>query len=142
MDWGSYIISIAKTASKKIGTLISSTKFLSADVALYLCKSTIWPYMEYCCHVWDGAPSCGSSLEPLAHCRNVSSLSYLWRCYFGRCSSDWLNCFHVLIFEGGLFTILIVCMIFLSSFLDVTRMFMSAVPFLVQLDYRVLSFDL
>ena len=29
LDWGSYIISIAKTASKKIGALIHSMKFLS-----------------------------------------------------------------------------------------------------------------
>ena len=36
LDWGSYIISIAKTASKKIGALIHSMKFLSPDVALYL----------------------------------------------------------------------------------------------------------
>ena len=32
--WGSYIISIAKTASKKIGVLICSMKFLSPEVAL------------------------------------------------------------------------------------------------------------
>ena len=50
--------------------------------------------MEYCCHVWFGAPSCylellgelqkqicrivgpslATSLEPMAHCRNVASL--------------------------------------------------------------------
>ena len=47
LDWGSYIISIAKTASKKIGTLIRSMKFLSPGVALYLYKSTIRPCMEY-----------------------------------------------------------------------------------------------
>ena len=58
MEWGSYIISIAKTASKKIGALICSMKFLSPEVALYLYKSTIRPCMEYCCHVWAGAPSC------------------------------------------------------------------------------------
>ena len=58
LDWGSYIISIAKTASKKIGALIRSMKFLSPKVALYLYKSTIRPCMEYCCHVWAGAPSC------------------------------------------------------------------------------------
>ena len=58
LDWGSYITSIAKTASKKIGVLIGSMKFLSPEVALYLYKSTIRPYMEYCCHVWAGAPSC------------------------------------------------------------------------------------
>ena len=33
LDWGSYIISIAKTASKKIGALIRSMKFLSPEVA-------------------------------------------------------------------------------------------------------------
>ena len=58
LDWGSYIFSIAKTASKKIGALIRSMKFLSPEVALYLYKSTIRPCMEYCCHVWAGAPSC------------------------------------------------------------------------------------
>ena len=36
LDKGSYIISIAKTASKKIGALIRSIKFLSPQVALYL----------------------------------------------------------------------------------------------------------
>ena len=43
LDWGSYIISIAKTASKKIGALIRSMKFLSPEVTLYLYKSTIRP---------------------------------------------------------------------------------------------------
>ena len=49
--------SISKTASKKIGALICSMKFLSAEVALYLYKFTIRPFTEYCCHVWAGAPS-------------------------------------------------------------------------------------
>ena len=108
LGWGSYIISIAKTASKKIGALIRSMKFLSPEVALYLYKSTIRPCMEYCCHIWAGAPSCyfdlldklqkricrivgpslAASLEPLAHRRNVASLSLLCRYYFGRCSSE------------------------------------------------------
>ena len=88
LDWGTYIISIAKTSSKKIGTLISFMKFLSPEVALYLYKSMICPCMEYCCHIWAGAPSCylelldklqkricrtvslslATSLEPLAYC--------------------------------------------------------------------------
>ena len=51
LDWGSYVISIAKTASKNIGALIRSMKFLSPEVALYLYKSTILSCMEYCCHV-------------------------------------------------------------------------------------------
>ena len=108
LDWGSYIISIAKTASKKIGALIRCMKFLSPEVTLYLYKSTIRPCMEYCCHVWAGAPSCyldllnklqkwicrivgpslAASLEPLAHRQNVASLSLFYRYYFGRCSSE------------------------------------------------------
>ena len=58
LDWDSYIIFIAKTTSKKIEALICSVKFLFLEVALYLYKSTIWSCMEYCCHVWAGAPSC------------------------------------------------------------------------------------
>ena len=41
LDWGFYIISIAKTASKKIRVLIHSMKFLSPEVVLYIYKSTI-----------------------------------------------------------------------------------------------------
>ena len=88
LDRVSYIISTSKTVSKKTGALIRYIKFLSPEVALYLYKSTICPCMEYCCHVWAGAPSCyldlldklekricmivgpslAASLEPLAHC--------------------------------------------------------------------------
>ena len=108
LDWGSHIISVAKTASKKVGALIRSVNFFSPDVSLYLYKSTIRPGMEYCCHVWAGAPSCylelldklqkricrivgpllAASLEPLAHRRNETSLSLFYRYYFGRCSSE------------------------------------------------------
>ena len=41
LDWGSYIISTVKTASKKIEALIRSMKFLSPEVALYLYKSKV-----------------------------------------------------------------------------------------------------
>ena len=46
LDWDSYMISIAKTASKKSGALIFYMKFLSPEVAVYLCKSTIRPCVE------------------------------------------------------------------------------------------------
>ena len=58
LDCGSYIMSTAKTVSKKIGGCVRSMKFISPEVVLYLYKSTIHPCMEYCCHVWAGAPSC------------------------------------------------------------------------------------
>ena len=51
LDWSSYIISVAKTVSKKIGALIRSMKFLFVGVALYLYKSTIHLCMECCCHI-------------------------------------------------------------------------------------------
>ena len=41
--WDSYIVSIAKTASKRIGALIPSMKFLSCEIALYLSKSAKRP---------------------------------------------------------------------------------------------------
>ena len=120
LDWDSYIVSIAKTASKKIGALIRSMKFLPPEVALYLYKSTIQPFVEYCCHVWAGAPSCylelldklqkricrtigpslAASLEPLAHRRNVASLSLFYRYYFGRCLSELAELVPLPYFQG------------------------------------------
>ena len=47
---------------------------------------------------------------------------------------NWLNWFHFLFLEGGLLILLIDCMIFQSPFVDVTRMSMSTVSFLAQLD--------
>ena len=125
---------------------------------MYLYKSTIHlPCMEYCCHVWAGAPGCylelldkpqkricrtvgpslAASLEPFAYRRNVAILNLSNRYYFGRCSSD-LSQLVPLVREGGLLVILIDCMIILSSFLDVTRMSMSTVSFLAQLHSGVL----
>ena len=102
LDWGSYIISIAITASMKN----RSMKFLSPEVAVYVYRSTKCPCMEYCCHLWAGAYNCylellyklqeqicrtvghslAVSLEPLAH--HVASLTLFYRYYFGRCSSE------------------------------------------------------
>ena len=83
-------------------------KFLSPEVAPYLYKSTIRPCMEYCCHVWAGAPSCqlglldnlqkqicrtvgpslAATLKSLAHRQNVANFSLFNRYDFGRCSSE------------------------------------------------------
>ena len=87
---------------------ISSKKFLSIGVALYLYKSTMCLCMEYWCHVSAGAPSCylelldklqkwkcgtggpslAASLEPLTHYRHLASSCLFYRYYFGRCSSE------------------------------------------------------
>ena len=47
LDWSSYIISIAKAASKKIEALIGSMKFISPKDVQYLYKSTKKPCIEY-----------------------------------------------------------------------------------------------
>ena len=105
LDWGSYIISVPKTASKKIEPLICFMKFLSPEVTLYLYKFTIQPCMEYCCPVWTSGRSCYLELLDklqkqdcwsficclslaLVHCGNVVSLSLFYGYYFGRCSSE------------------------------------------------------
>ena len=73
-----------------------------------LYKSTIQPCIWYCRHAWARAPSCylklldklqkwkcrtvgpslAASLESLAHCWNVASLSLFYGYYFGRCSAE------------------------------------------------------
>ena len=55
LDWGSYIISIAKTVSKKIRALVCSMKFLSPEVAVCISINLTYAHV---CHIWAGAPSC------------------------------------------------------------------------------------
>ena len=92
LDWGSYMISIAKSASKNLDPFY---EVFSPEVPLYLHKSTMQSGMKYCCHVWAGAPSCyllkldqlqkricrivgpafPESLKALTHRRNIASVS-------------------------------------------------------------------
>ena len=75
---------------------------------LYLYKSQIRPKMEYCCHIWGGADQTSlscldrvqrrlrylvgdelfSTLPPLNHRRDVSSLSLFYRYYNRMCSKE------------------------------------------------------
>ena len=161
LDWVSYIISIAKSASKNIEALIRFMKFLSPEAAVYLYKSTIRSYLEYCCHVWAGAPGCyvellgklqkricrtvgpslAASLEPLAHRQNVTSLGLSTGITLVDVLENWLNWFYFLFLEGGLLVIVIDCIIFLSPFLDVTRMSMSTVPDTARIWNSLTSFN-
>ena len=158
LDRGCYIVSVPKSASKKIEALMRSIKFPSSEIALYLYKSTRWACMEYCCHVWASTSSCylelwdqlqkqirmkvGPSLavcpQPLARRQNVSSLSLSVGIALLDVHLNWLNLFHFLILEGGLLVILIDGITFLSPFLDVTKMSMSIVSFLTQSDPGIL----
>ena len=112
LDWGSYIIFIAKAASKKIEALICSMKYLSFEVTVHLYKCTLWSCLEYCCH-----------------CQNIASL-YLLVITLLDVHLNWLNWFHFSILERDLFVILIDCTNFLSPFLDVMSISMSPDSFL------------
>ena len=91
-------------------------KFLSLEVPLYLYKSTKHPCMEYCCHVWTVGPSLGAFLEPLAHHRNVSSLSLFFL------GITLLNWFHFRFLEGGLLVI------FVNTFFPRTARLWNSLP--------------
>ena len=92
-----------------MGLFLRKIRSIKSLLLRLLCISiNLRPCMEYCSHVWVGAPSCYSELldklqkricrtvgpslaaflESLVHCRNKASLSLFNRYYFGRCSSE------------------------------------------------------
>ena len=96
MDWKPYIQSIVKAGSRKVVSLYRAQHFLTPESILYLFISTIWPCMEYCSHIWGGAPrshrldlidreqkrvvslvgsGLSSDLQALSHRMDVASLS-------------------------------------------------------------------
>ena len=85
--------------------------------------------MEYCCHVWAGAPSCricktvgpslASSLEHLALVEMWPAQVFSIGITLVDVLQNWLNWFHFLFLVGGLLLVLTDCMIFLSPFLNV-----------------------
>ena len=104
LDWGSYIISIAKTQRKFEPWFILWSFFLQR----LFCMSINLPYANawniavmswlvlliatWNCWISKQKQICGTfnhslaaSIEPLAHCWNVTSLSLCHRYCFGRC---------------------------------------------------------
>ena len=178
LDWGSYISSIAKTLSKKIGSLVHSMKIPFPEVALYLYWFTIQPCMEYCCHVWVSAPNCfleflfklqkqiyrtvGPSLatflealviiqlatfwwwakasrEVASEGPTVAHISLFYRCYFSRCSSELAQLVSLPYCWGRSTLFSEKLHDFSVTFLDLTRISMSTVSFLAQLDPGIIS---
>ena len=94
-----YIQSISKKAAQRIGSLYRTSRCLQPQSILYFYKSTIRPLMEYCCHLWVGAPQTHPNLfdqvekrtknligQPLANqllllsaTRDVASLNLFYR---------------------------------------------------------------
>mgnify|MGYP003471208139 FL=1 len=109
LSWKKHISSISISAARKLGFLFRAKAYFTPSQLLTLYKSQIRPVLEYCSHVWAGAPvnslrlldsiqnkairliddpSLTSNLQTLSHRRAVGSLSLFYRYYFGLCSSE------------------------------------------------------
>ena len=107
LTWKTHIHSLARHASQKLGFLARARGFFSSSHLLSIYKSQIHPSLEYCSHVWGGAPkstlclldkvqskaihlinnpNLTKSLQPLSHRRLVGDLSIFYRYFNGRCS--------------------------------------------------------
>ncbi|VVC97766.1 unnamed protein product [Leptidea sinapis] len=102
----------AKLASKKLGVINRARQYFKPAHILALYKAQIRPHMEYCCHLWSGAPQyqldpfdrvqrraarivgdpvlC-ERLDHLALRRDVASLCVFYRIYHGECSEELSN---------------------------------------------------
>ena len=109
LTWKTHIHSIAKHASQKLGFLARAHGFFSSSHLLSIYKAKIRPSLEYCSHVWGGAPNSTlclldkvqskairlinnpnltKSLQPLSHRRLVGDLSIFYRYFNGHCSQE------------------------------------------------------
>ncbi|XP_046976601.1 uncharacterized protein LOC124542738, partial [Vanessa cardui] len=102
----------AKLASKKLGVLSKARhvgQYFTSVHRLKLYKAQIRPHMEYCSHLWAGAPqyqllpfdriqrraarviddqALSDLLDPLALRRDVGSLCIFYRIFHGECSEE------------------------------------------------------
>ena len=152
------------------GTISHENQSLSQILFKWL-SVNLQTCMEYCCHVWAGAPRCYlklldklqkqicrtvgascASLEPLAYHQNVASFSLFCRYYFGRCLPE-LAQLIPLPYSRERFTCysdrlhkLSISIPRCQQFLSLHRFFPCTVSFLAQTlefsAYRMLSFDL
>ena len=107
LTWKPHINSIAKHASQKLGFLSRARGYFSPSQILTIYKSQIRPSLEYCSHVWSGAPKSSlnlldrvqskairlinnpnltNSLQSLSHRRLVADLSIFYHYFHGNCS--------------------------------------------------------
>ena len=104
-----HINSIATHASQKLGFLSTVRLYFSPSQLIAIYKSQIRPSLEYCSHVWSGAPKFSlhlldrvqskairlinnpnltNSLQLLSHRHLVADLSIFYRYFHGHCSQE------------------------------------------------------
>ena len=109
LTWKTHIHSLAKHASQKLGFLARACRFFSSSHILSIYKSQMRPSLEYCSHVWGGAPkstlflldkvqskaiclinnpNLTKSLQPLSRRRLVGDLYVYYRFFNGHCSQE------------------------------------------------------
>ena len=108
LTWKTHIHSLAKHASQKLSFLARPHGFFSSSHLLSIYKSQIRPSLEYCSHVWGGAPkstlclldkvqskairlinnpNVTKSLQLLSHRRLLGVPSFM-RYFHGQCSQE------------------------------------------------------
>ena len=107
LSWKDHIISLAKSASQKMGMLFRLRYFFTPKQLLSVYKGIVRPCMEYASHLWHGSPHTAllnrverkafrliasplltDTMQPLSVRRNVASLSLFYRYYHEHCSSE------------------------------------------------------
>ena len=115
LSWHSHIASIVKSASRKLGFLFRARRYFTPEQLLTLYKSQVRPTLEYCSHIWGGAPkttlklldsvqrravrlinkhSLTGTLQSLSQRRAVAALSIFYRYYHGQCSAELSTLIH------------------------------------------------
>lgn len=104
-----YIESVIKTASRKLGVLNKVRRFFTPIQLCLLYKTQVRSCVEYCSHLWDGSAKylldaldrlqrravriigdveVTNTLEPLQLRRDIAALSAFYRLYHGECSEE------------------------------------------------------